>query len=793
MKRVLGLLTLSFMAPYSISAMAEVAEPKPNAPVDWVDPTIESNKGRWFFCTPGSRPFGMVSAAAHTKNANQGGGGYNHGVNDIKGFTQVHAWQMCGGVNLMPTTGGVDPRLYEKWNSGFGHDTEVIKPGYHKVFLDRYKLWVEQTSTDRVALYRYRFTESKPADILMVMGGKLGNCTMAGAKARKVSATEVEGEHGTIYRQWGGPGDIKVFFVIRFSKPFDELNGWNQEEEIKDITDLKAKQIEEIHRVDYDPGLRRAKAHPSFHAGMSARYNVKAGDELVVKIGISFTSIENARKNLDAECPHFDFDRVVQETRDIWNEWLGKIEVKGGSDQLKTKFYTDLWHVLLGRHRLDDINGDYPDRTTILKGERRYMADFKVKTVPKDEDGRPKYHMYNSDGFWITSWNLNVLWGLGWPHMMDEMSASMLQYAKNQKENMGKSVGFLPRGPVGGGYSYVIGAASSVPLIASTYQKGLLTKVDPKEALPPMAGTVGSSRKSLYGKTGFLGKRPGRNILQNFEDWTLAQMLADLGETADAEYFEDRSHGWIWHYNPEVGLLTARDSDGTWFSSDPMAAHGKGGWMETNSWNGTWGVAHDIPRLAKLMGGPDKLADKLDHAFGMAAKTEFSGSYGDGYMNYSNQPSCSNAHVFNHASHPWLSQYWVRQISEKVFGGTDPDTGYGGHDEDQGQMGGVSALMKIGLFSLRGNTGREPIYEITTPEFDEVTIKLDPKYYSGREFKIKTYDNSKENLYIQKARLNGKPLDNCWFYHKDFAKGGLLELWLGPKANETWGKSPLMN
>ena len=158
-------------------------------------------------------------------------------------------------------------------------------------------------------------------------------------------------------------------------------------------------------------------------------------------------------------------------------------------------------------------------------------------------------------------------------------------------------------------------------------------------------------------------------------------------------------------------------------------------------------------------------------------------------MSYANQPGCSNAHVFNYAGKPWLSQYWVRQVNEKAYGGTTPDAGDGGHDEDQGQMGGVSALMSLGLFSLRGTTAQQPIYDITSPVFDEITIRLDPKYYPGREFIIKTYNNSSENCYIQKARLNGKVLDNCWFRHNDFANGGTLELWLGPNPNTDWGAS----
>lgn len=132
-------------------------------------------------------------------------------------------------------------------------------------------------------------------------------------------------------------------------------------------------------------------------------------------------------------------------------------------------------------------------------------------------------------------------------------------------------------------------------------------------------------------------------------------------------------------------------------------------------------------------------------------------------------------------------EYWVRRVSRQAYGGTNPLTGYGGHDEDQGQMGGVSALMKLGRFSLRGTCSKEPVYEITTPEFDEIVIQLDPKYYPGREFRIVAHDNTPDNVYIQKAKLNGKSLESFWFPHKDFARGGLLELWLGPKPHKAWG------
>jgi len=772
-KIVLGLVLMG-------ASVLVAAEKKP---ADWVDPTIEANRGRWFFCTPGSRPFGMVASAPHTVNRNQNGGGYVYSENDIKGFTQIHGWMM-GGLNVMPTSGGIDPTQYEQWNSSFSHDTEVIKPGYQKVFLDRYKTWVELTSTDRVALYRYTFTEDNSADILMVLGGKLGNCTMAGVNAQKVSSQEIEGVFSTIYRQWGGPGDVKVFFVMQFSKPFDGLNGWMAQERLINITELKVDPVTEDERFCVDKRkIRKLGADPKYNSGMSAHYNVKVDDELVVKIGISYTSIENARNNLKTECPHWNFDQVVQESFDEWNDWLGKIEVKGGADQLKTKFYTDLWHTLLGRHKIDDVSGDYPDRTKALKEFRmtRFLTEFQVKTVPKGADGKPLYPMYNSDSWWHSFWSLNILWGLGWPDVMDNMSASMMQVAENHLSNGGQ--GILPRGPCGGGYSGIMNGCSAVPLIASTYQKGLLKKASPEDALDLM--------KRNFTKEKFPAEKAGVTVLYSYEVWTMAQMAKDLGDKDTYNFFEERSHVWTPLYRPEHKLLFSRNPDGSWVTDDPKSKNRNSGWTESNSWVGTWGVSHDLSRLAQLMGGPAEAAKKLNSGFEDSAVENFTGSYGTCAVNFGNETGHCNAHVFNYFEHPWLSQYWVRQVSTKTFGGTDPDHGYGGHDEDQGKTGAISALMKLGLFSMRGNASREPIYEMTTPEFDEVTITLDPDYYSGKEFKIRCYDQKPENIYIQKAMLNGKPLENCWFYHKDFAKGGLLELWLGPKPNKAWGVKEL--
>lgn len=732
--------------------------------ISWVDPYIETNRGRYFFFVTGNRPFGMVGAAPHTRNKNQNGGGYNYNEKEILGFGQIHCW-MLSGIEVMPATDKVDPTLGEQaWKSEFSHDDEIVQPGYQRVFLQKPRTWVELTSTDRVSMYRFTFTKDGPAHILTNLGGYMGNSTMTNAAIKKISDREFEGSFSSVKRYWGGPKDVKVFFVIRFDKSYQSLDGWQGAKRIKGYTELKGDS-----------------------AGADARFDLKAGDRVQMKIAISYTTIENARNNLEKECPEWNFDEVKNESTAIWNQWLGKIDVRGGTVNQKIKFYTDLWHVLLGRHKINDASGDYPDRTTGKREGNFTDAVFKIKTVPKNSDGSLKFNMYNSDAFWLTQWNLNILWGLAWPEVQDEISASLIQYADNGY--------LLPRGPSGGGYSYIMTGCPATSLIVSTYMKGLLTKADKDHAYQiikqnNLPGGMLGSREDIdfYTKKGWWPGNVGITIEAGFQDWGIAQMAKKLGKKKDYRFFSKRSEGWKHCFDPKQKLLFPKDREGKFMHDNPLS--GKG-WVEANAWQGTWGVSQDIPALSEMMGGNEIFCEKLNYAFEQAKSSDFVFSYTDGYVSYANQPGCSNAHVFSYAGKPWLTQYWVRRVKEQAYGGTTPDLGYGGHDEDQGQMGGVSALMAIGLFNIMGNESTDPVYEITSPIFDTITIQLDNRYYKGEKFVIKTYNNSAENCYIQSAKLNGQPQNNFWFIHRDFAAGGELELWLGPKPNKDWGTGML--
>jgi len=736
--------------------------------VSLVDPYIETNRGRYFFFITGGRPFGMVGAAPHTRNKNQNGGGYNYNESHILGFGQIHCW-MLSGIEIMPASATVDPTRGEPaWKSKFTHQEEIVQPGYQRVFLQDPKTWVELTATERVSFYRFTYTQDMETQLLTNLGGYLGNSTMADADVKKVSDTELEGSFSSTKRYWGGPNDVQMYFVIQFDKEYDALNGWKGKELVNDISQISGDSL-----------------------GVAAQYNVKAGDIIQMKIGVSYTNVENARKNLQTECSGWNFDEVKGESKRIWNDWLGKIKVEGGSPSQRIKFYTDLWHVLLGRHKINDVSGDYPDRTTGTRKGTFTDAVFKIKTLPKDSDGKLKYNMYNSDAFWLTQWNLNILWGLAWPSVQDEMSASMIQYADNGY--------LLPRGPSGGGYSYIMTSSPTSSLIVSTYMKGMLKKTDSAHAYEVIkrnqlpGGMLGSKEDiNFYTKKGWWPGNAGITIEAAFQDWGVAQMAKKLGKQKDYNFFYKRSQSWKNCFNPESKLLFPKGKDGKFLHDEPLSGRG---WVEANAWQGTWGVSHGIDQLAQLMGGYDTLSHKLNYAFEKAAPSDFVFAYNDGYVSYANQPGCSNAHVFNYARKPWLTQYWVRKVKDQAYGGTTPDLGYGGHDEDQGQMGGVSALMAIGLFSLQGNTSVVPTYDITSPVFDKISIDLDPRYYKGKQFTIVTHNNSADNMYIQKAMLNGKALDCFWFTHAEYAKGGALELWLGPEPNKSWGvcDNPGMN
>lgn len=753
-------------------------------PVDMVNPIVDAANSRWFFFNSASRPFGMVNLSPDTGVNSDWGSGYRYHSDSIKCFSHVHDWQLSG-VPVMPTTGDFKGHLGNKaYGSLFSHNKEVIKAGYHKVVLDTYNITAELTSTTRVGFHRYTFPKSDKSHILFDFSTFLGPSDTQKGYVKKVNNQEIEG-YAIMAPTIRRPKTLTVFFVAVFDKSFDTFKGWKQ------------RQLEDIK--DSIEGER---------TGVYLSFKTNQGEVRKMKVAISYVSEEQARLNLKTELPHWDFDKVVNESQTDWNNWLSRIEIQGGTQLEQSRFYTDLWHALLGRRIISDINGKYSDMT----GPERL-----IKQIPLDANGKPTFNHHNFDALWGAQWSLNTLWHLVYPEVTESFINSMLL--------MYKDGGLIPRGPAGGNYTFVMSGAPATPFIVSAYLKGIrgfdITKAYEgmrKNHFPGgMMSKAGYEHKTFKGggleyyiergyvphpltniKYGFHQDGSTQTLEYAYQDYTLAQMAKALGKTDDYNLFMKRAENYKNIWNPELGWMWNRTLDGKWGEPIDILRYDNG-WEEGNAAQYTWFVPHDVQGLIDLIGGREAFTAKLNSSFEKAQKHDFvSGKSHDKetleelrrvYINYGNQPCMQTPFLFNFSGSPWLTQYWTRQIIDKVYSGISPDSGYSG-DEDQGLMGSLAVLLKTGIFSTSGGTTPKPYYEISSPVFNKITFHLNPKYYKGKQFVIEANNNSASNIYIQSAALNGKPLNKPWILHESLVNGGKLLLNMGQNPNKSWGNNP---
>ncbi len=745
-------------------------------PVDLVNPFIDTHNSRWFYFSSACRPFGMVNLSPDTDTKASWGSGYLYDSKFIRCFSHIHAWQLAG-VAVMPTSGECKGYLgMDAYQSAFTHDGEVAKPGYHKVFLKDYGIWAELSSSTRVGFHRYTFPEKKKKSIIFDTGAYLAHGPTVFSKVWKVSETEIAGFQ-VISKTGRRPKDTPIYFVARLNQPFNLFKGWVNNKMIESVSDT-------IQGVN---------------AGAEVSFVSEKGGEILMKVAISYTSTEQARKNLDAEINHWNFDRVVDESFKIWNDWLGRIEISGGTQKQQVKFYTDLWHSILGRRITSDVDGKYMDMT----GEKPA-----IKSVRLDESGKPLFPHYNFDAWWGSHWSLNILWSMVYPEVMDGFCNTMI--------DMYNDGGLIPRGPSGGNYTFVMIGDPSVPFFASAYNKGI-RNYDIEKAYEGLRKNafVGGTRDhagyehqspafgggmQYYIRQGWVpegikakgGHRDGASMTLEYayEDWCLGQIAKALDKNDDYKLFNQRAQNYKNLWNPETRMMHPREMDGSWMKDFTPIVEGFNarGFCESNSAIYTNFVPQDMKGLIGLFGGNQAYSDFLNKSFMEGEKLDFVGknkNHASNWIDYGNQPGTAMAHLFNYSGAPWLTQKWVRKVKE-VYGDITPYDGYKG-DEDQGQMGALGVLMAIGLFEVDGGASVKPYYEITSPIFDQIKIHLDNNYYPGKEFVITTENNSQDNMYIQSAKLNDKVLNNCWFYHSDFIKGGTLHLKLGQNPNKSWG------
>lgn len=755
---------------------------KTTQPVDLVYPQLDTENSRWIFFSSACRPFGMVNLSPDTKADTDWGSGYRYEKDSIKFFSHIHCWQLSG-IPVMPVNGEFKGHLGSKiYGSKFSHDKETVKPGYHSVVLDSYGIKAELTSTTRVGFHRYQFPKADESYILLDLGTLLGPSGTVKGLAKKVSNNEIQG-YALMDKTMRRPKPISVYYTIQFDTSFEKIQAW-QDGKLSGATEL----------------------FEGSNGGIYLKFDTSKAKSILMKVGISYVSEDQARLNIATELPHWNFDQVVKQSSDEWNSYLSRIEIEGGTLQQQKRFYTDLWHSLLGRRIISDANGKYCDMTG---------AEKRIGQIPLGTNGKPLFNHHNFDAFWGAQWTIAALWQMVYPKVASDFINSMLL--------MYNDGGLIPRGPSGGNYTAVMSGASSTPFIVGAYMKGIRT-FDAAKAYEGMnknhlpGGMMGKAGYEHYSANGGgieqyiergyvpypLGKEWGMHqegAAQTLEyasqDWCLAQMAKSLDKADDYNNFMKRSSNWKNLYDTQSGWIRPKNSEGKWKEPfDPYQY--KNGFIEANSAQTTWFVPHDLQGLATMMGGVDKAAAKLNQSFETAAKLNFtSGTSHDKelhpeYMripiNYGNQPSIQTAFVFNHIGHPWLTQYWSRQVVDKAFSALSPDRGYNG-DEDQGLMGSLAVLMKIGLFEMNSGAETRPVVEIGSPVFDKITIHLDSNYYSGKSFVIEVKNNNPENCFIQSATLNGNAQQNQWIFHNLITKGGKLVLEMGGIPNKDWGNS----
>lgn len=741
-------------------------------PVDWVDPLIDTANRRFFFLTSASRPFGMVNLSPDTRVGNDAWkSGYRYTDEHIHWFSHIHAWQLCG-VPVMPTLGEMRGALgSDGYKSRFRHDTEIAQPGYHAVSLDDYGIRAELSATTRVGFHRYTFDKAGRAWILLDLPAAI-MLPMSDCSVAQTGPAEFSGyvENDATRRR---PKPTKVFFAVQCEESPAECVCWSGGE----VAPLQ--------------GEKR-------NSGIALGYDVQAGDVLQLRVGISYCGIEYAKDNILKEGNHWDFDVVRSDARNEWNNYLSRIEVEGGTDEQKTKFYTDLFHALKGRRRVSDAGGTYMDMT----GEQP-----RVRNIELDENGAPLYEHHNSDAFWGAPWTINTLWPIVYPKIAHNFCNTLIDMYKNG--------GLIPRGPSGGNYTFVMTAPTSTTFLVSAWKHGVrsfdietayegMLKNHGPEGLMAKAGYEHNSFKGggaeYYLERGYVPQgieadafhvhaAATMTLEYAYHDWALAQLARDLGRDADYNRLMTRSKNYRSLWDPETSYMRPRTMDGDFISDfDPMDAEG---WCEGNGHHYRWYAPHDVKGLAELFGGDDVFIRELDNLFRSAESHDFfapHGSHEKGYIDYGNQPCTYLAHLFNHAGAPWLTQKWVRRVMRAAKSDITPYGGYSG-DEDQGHMGALNVLMAIGLFDLCGGCEPEPILELSSPIFDRVTIHLDPDYHSGGFFTIETMNNGPGDRYIQSAELNGQLLVNAWFPFRDFAAGGALKIKLGSEPSKAWGTS----
>lgn len=708
--------------------------------VDYVDPLMGTVFPRWTLFPGATTPSGMVKISPDNQK-NGWEAGYDFETENIAGFSHIHSRTM-GGLLIMPAVGKLqtvpgDPEDPDSgYRSRFSHKNEAAQPGYYSVFLDDYKINAELTSTARTAFQKYTFPQTDSARILIDLKIPTDNgYEILEAAVRKISNTEIEGFSAQQSLLGAENNRYTLFFVIRFSKPFENFNGWIGDRIIPNTT--------EIHLLFDNEG-----------PGAFLNFKTAGGEVILVQSGISLVSIEQARLNLETELDPYDwnFENVKQKSREQWNELLNSIEVEGGVEADLKIFYTNMYRAFAGQTIWSDVNGKY--------------VDMFERVQVLDDPGSPVYGC-NPPGTGTLA--LNQLRALCQPDLTNKCVRSLLEVF-----NKG---GWIPESSEGVEYSGMMAGSYEIPLMVSAYQHGirdydiskmykaiLHNQTEPGKAHAG-GGFAGNKYLESYLKSGFVTGEDdscAATFEYAYNDWTVAQMAKTLGNISDYKTFTKRSFSYKNILNQEKELKSA------------FVPHDVQGLIDVSGWEKYVQKLEKSIERSLSNGNPGSLETDV------IKRMRFAGEYSTW------QSPLQAAYLFNYAGVPWLTQKWTRNIMSDYVSGT---TGTWSLSADPSQAGALYVMSAIGLFQTNGGASAEPVYEIGSPVFEKIIIHLDEKYYPGGKFIIAAKKTSDANMYIQGATLDGEQLNKPWFSSSQLADGGILELTMGPRPNHKWGSN----
>lgn len=736
------------------STSATAAEPGTEKLVSYVN-TLMGTASEFSFSNGNTypaiaTPWGMNFWTPQTAK-NGDGWVYNYNSGKIRGIKETHQpspWiNDYGAFSLMAVTG---KRMVEddKRASWFSHKAETATPYYYSVYLADYNVTAEVTPSDRAAQFRFTFPKTDSAYIV-IDAFDMGSSVKVIPGERKIIGYS-SNNHG------GVPSNFHNYFVMEFDHDFTSSATWDGKGVYDGKGELKGERV-----------------------GAVIGFATKKGEQVHVRVASSFISPEQAQINLDRELAKDDFETTKQKATDRWEKELNRIQVQGGTVDQRRTFYSCLYRILLFPRSFYELDAN--DKVV-------HYSPYNGQTLPG--------YMFTDNGFWDTFRAVFPFFTV----MYRDMDAKVMEGLANAY----KESGWLPEWASPGHRDCMIGS-NSASLIADAYTKGIrgydaetlyqavLKNADNEGPL----GSVGRRGAGYYNKLGYvpydvnINENAARTLEYAYDDFAVMQFAKALGKPeADIERFRKQAYNYKNLFDPETKLMRGKNQDGKFMAPFSPTKWGDA-FTEGNSWHYSWSVFQDIKGLSGLMGGDENFVNMLDSVFNMPPV--FDASYygiviheiremqvmGMGQYAHGNQPIQHMVYLYDYAGQPWKSQYHVREIMNKLYH-SGPD-GYCG-DEDNGQTSAWYVFSAMGFYPVCPGSSQ---YVLGSPLFDKITLTLE----NGNKFTIEANGNGADQVYIQKATLNGQAYDLNWLKHDDIMNGGTLELEMGAEPAKGRGVS----